>query len=93
MISPVLYHALTWQERKTLREQYITHQNGNCLYCGESLSKNPPSRITDKLIDWSYFPPNFLKYPVHLQHNHITDMTEGAVHAYCNAVMWQYENQ
>jgi hypothetical protein len=39
------------------------------------------------------FPPNFLKYPVHLQHNHDTDMTEGAVHARCNAVMWQYHGR
>lgn len=31
-----------------------------------------------------------LRYPVHLQHNHDTGMTEGAVHARCNAVMWQY---
>ena len=42
---------------------------------------------------WDLFPPNFLKYKVHLQHNHSTGMTEGAVHALCNAVMWQYEGR
>ncbi len=47
--------------------------------------------ITDKKINWKLFPENFLKYPIHLQHNHDTGMTEGAVHNYCNAVMWQYE--
>lgn len=25
--------------------------------------------------------------------DHKTGMTEGAVHNYCNAVMWQYENR
>jgi len=30
---------------------------------------------------------------MHLHHNHETDMTEGAVHAYCNAVLWQYEGK
>lgn len=36
---------------------------------------------------------NFLQHPIHLQHNHTTGMTEGAVHNYCNAVMWQYEHR
>jgi hypothetical protein len=30
---------------------------------------------------------------IHLQHCHKTNMTEGAVHAYCNAVLWQYEGK
>ena len=34
-----------------------------------------------------------LAHPIHLQHNHSTDMTEGAVHAYCNCVLWQYEGR
>ena len=49
--------------------------------------------ITNKYIDWDLFPENFLKAPIHLQHNHNTGMTEGAVHNYCNAVMWQYEHR
>ena len=85
------YSELTRAERRVVREQYIEAQGGTCFYCGEDLSKDPPERITGKPIDWKLFPPHFLKYPVHLQHNHTTDETEGAVHAYCNAVMWQYE--
>jgi len=87
------YSKLTLQERRTVREDYIKSQNGKCFYCKEDLSKDPPKRITGKIIDWDYFPANFLKYPVHLQHNHVTDETQGAVHAYCNAVMWQYEGK
>ena len=49
--------------------------------------------IKNKKINWKLFPPNFLKYPIHLQHCHKTGWTEGAVHAYCNAVMWQYEGR
>jgi hypothetical protein len=34
-----------------------------------------------------------LLHPVHLQHSHVTGLTEGAVHAFCNAVLWQYEGR
>ena len=57
------------------------------------LSEPAPKEILDKKIDWSLFPPNFLKYPVHLQHDNDTGMTEGAVHNYCNAVLWQYHGK
>jgi len=90
---PVNYTKIHWSERKSVREQYIREQKGVCMYCGKSLKEPPPTSITDKKIKWSLFPPNFLKYPIHLQHNHDTGMTEGAVHAYCNAVMWQYEGK
>ena len=93
MELPVNYTKLHWTERKKAREQYVREQDNKCIYCGDSLSLSAPTRITDKSIDWSFFPPNFLKYPIHLQHDHSTGMTEGAVHNYCNAVMWQYENR
>lgn len=89
-VAPLRYHALTPAQRKELRNAYVFAQNGMCMYCGEPLDKPAPKRITDKPINWLLFPENFLRHPVHLQHNHETDMTEGAVHAYCNAVMWQY---
>ena len=63
------------------------------MFCTESLSKPAPKHITDQKINWKLFPPNFLKAPIHLQHDHKTGMTEGAVHNYCNAVMWQYEGR
>jgi len=93
MKLPVNYDNLSFRERKEVREQYIKDQNNLCMYCGCSLSENAPQHITDKSIDWTLFPENFLKHPIHLQHNHDTGMTEGAVHNYCNAVLWQYEGR
>ena len=92
-VLPVDYTQLHWTERKVVREQYIEEQNNKCMYCGGNLSEQPPTHITNKRIDWDLFPDNFLKHPIHLQHCHETNMTEGAVHAYCNAVMWQYEGR
>jgi hypothetical protein len=90
---PVDYNTLKPWEKKTVREQYIIEQNNLCYYCNKPLNLPPPSSITNKPINWKLFPPNFLQYPIHLQHSHKTGMTEGAVHAYCNAVMWQYEGK
>ena len=92
-MKPVSYSSLAPYERKIIREQYIKEQGGVCFWCKHSLKEKPPKRITGMKIDWSLFPKNFLKYPVHLQHDHDTDLTEGAVHAYCNAVMWQYHGR
>jgi len=90
---PVDYTKLTSYKRRQVSEQYVEEQNGNCMFCKESLSENPPKEITNKSINLRLFPPGFLKNPIHLQHNHDTGMTEGAVHAYCNAVLWQYYNK
>ena len=90
---PVDYTKLSISEKRLVREQYIQEQHGRCMHCGGDLVLEPPKKITDKYINWKLFPPNFLKYPVHLQHNHDTGMTEGAVHAYCNAVLWQYHGR
>jgi hypothetical protein len=93
MIQPFDYTKLNWKERKELREAYVIEQKGLCFYCGCRLDRRPPKNILDKEIDWRLFPPNFREHPIHLQHNHYTKMTEGAVHSYCNAVMWQYEGK
>ena len=90
---PADYKSLHWKERIAVREGYIKLQKGKCFYCREDLSEKAPRYITEKEIDWSYFPENFLKYPIHLQHDHDSGLTEGAVHNYCNAVMWQYEGK
>lgn len=90
---PVNYNDLHYTERRLVRLQYIEEQLGKCYYCGEDLNNDPPKYITDKPINLKLFPPNFLQHPIHLQHNHKTGMTEGAVHCYCNAVMWQYEGR
>jgi len=95
MKLPTEYSKLDWRkgEKAHVRDLYVKQQKGLCYYCNKSLDEQPPIEITSRKIDWSLFPVNFLKYPIHLQHNHSTDMTEGAVHAYCNAVMWQYEGR
>jgi hypothetical protein len=93
MNLPTNYEKLSPRERKEVREEYVRRQKGRCMFCNELLINKPPAGITSKYIDWRLFPPNFLKWPVHLQHDHNTGMTEGAVHAYCNAYMWFYEGR
>lgn len=88
---PINYRKLTQSQRRDVRLQYIELQNNKCFYCGESLSQSCSQEVFCKPIDLKRFPPNFLAHPIHLQHCHKTGLTEGAVHAYCNAVMWQYE--
>lgn len=90
---PVDYTKLNYAERKAVRLQYIEQQKCLCFYCGHPLNEDAPPYIKNKKINWKLFPQNFLKYPIHLQHNHYTGMTEGAVHSYCNAVMWQYDGR
>tara|TARA_R110000772_G_scaffold23454_5_gene62744 strand:- start:1139 stop:1438 length:300 start_codon:yes stop_codon:yes gene_type:complete len=87
---PINYNNLHWTERKKVREQYVKEQNYKCFYCQQDLKADAPEDVRNLEINWQLFPPNFLKHPIHLQHNHDTGMTEGAVHGYCNAVLWQY---
>lgn len=92
MKLPVDYNKMTPRERKAVREEYMRLQENKCIYCGCLLSHAPAKDVRRLPIDWTRFPggESFLRFPVHLQHNHGTGMTEGAVHAYCNAVLWQY---
>jgi hypothetical protein len=92
-MQPRRYSLLTPQQRRELRERYVAAQRGICLYCNVPLSAQPPRRIADYPVDWTLFPAGFLNHPIHLQHCHKTDMTEGAVHAMCNAVMWVLEGR
>jgi len=87
---PVNYNELHYTEKRIVREQYIVEQDNKCFYCKYSLDKDPPIHITKNKINWDLFPLNFLNSPIHLQHCHKTGMTEGAVHMYCNAVLWEY---
>jgi len=90
---PVVYDELEWYQRSEVREQYVKEQENKCFYCDGSLDENAPEHIKEKKLNLDLFPPKFLSYPIHLQHDHDTGMTEGAVHSYCNAVMWQYEGR
>ena len=90
MNLPVNYDALTSRKKREVREEYVRLQDGKCVHCGEDLTGKPPSKITRMRVNRSLFPPNFFKWPVHLHHDHESGMTIGAVHNYCNAVLWQY---
>ena len=90
---PTDYDLLKPYQRRLVRNLYVDKQGGNCYWCKMPLNEIPSYEILSKTINWDLFPKGFLKYPVHLQHNHSTGMTEGAVHAYCNAVMWQYHGR
>ena len=93
MKLPINYSKATWVERKRARKLYINQQDGKCYYCGASLAEAPPSHILAKKITPSLYPESFFKYPIHLHHSHNTGLTIGAVHNYCNAVLWEYEKE
>ena len=92
-MKPLNYNMLTPTKRATVREQYIAEQDGKCFYCVNGLDEESSKVVRDFDVDPSLFPPGFLNHPIHLQHNHETGMTEGAVHAYCNAVLCQYHGK
>lgn len=90
---PVNYEHLTQPERAKVRAQYVERQGGKCSHCAYDLNGDPSPEIARKAINWQRFPPKFLKWPIHLHHSHKTGMTIGAVHARCNAVLWQYHGE
>lgn len=91
---PQYYPGLSSSSRRLVRQQYEREQKGMCSYCKMPLSEK--SRLNPNAIDWRAFPggeSGFLRYPVHLHHDHHTGMTIGAVHALCNAVLWQIHGE
>lgn len=90
MKLPANYNLLTWQERRAARNEYIRLQDGLCAHCESPLLGSPEERVATLPINKSLFPKNFFQWPVHLHHSHETGLTIGAVHCYCNAVLWQY---
>ena len=92
---PVYYPALTAKRRREVRDQYVALQGGCCSHCGSPLGASPAPHVASKQVNWSLFPggKSFLRYPIHLHHSHKSGMTLGAVHAYCNAVLWQYHGE
>lgn len=72
---------------------YIAKQGNKCYHCDSSLDESPPRNITKLQINKRLFPGGFFKHPIHLHHCHTSGMTLGAVHAVCNAVLWQYHGE
>lgn len=90
---PVDYRSLEWPERRDVRNEYVRRQRGFCYFCKSYLDGEPAADVKKKPINWRLFPRDFMKHPVHLHHSHDTGMTIGAVHNYCNAVLWQYHGE
>lgn len=90
---PVEYHRLSPRDKRAVRNQYIVKQSHKCFFCGESLNDDPPKHIKNASMNKRMFPKGMLNYPIHLQHDHRTGLTEGAVHAKCNAYWWEYKGR
>jgi len=90
---PVKYSELSPGERREVRIAYIKNQHNKCMYCHEKFTDSPPDGVLGKVIHAELFPKGFFDHPIHLHHNHDTDMTIGAVHAWCNAVLWEHEGE
>lgn len=91
MKLPRKYAELSLSDRRLVRNEYARAQAGLCWFCGFSLTTaKSPYELNGTEVNWDRFPPNFLKYSIHLHHDHNTGMTLGAVHAYCNAVSFDY---
>jgi len=90
---PARYAALSSAQRRAARELYVERQGGACCYCKRPLNGPPPIDVLVLPIHWYLFPSGFMDHPIHLHHDHLTGMTIGAAHAYCNAVLFQYEGE
>jgi hypothetical protein len=93
MNLPADYNSMDWKERRAVRFEYIKRQGGKCSHCGTALKDGPRDDVAAKPVKRRLFPPRFFEWPVHLHHCHKTGMTIGAVHAHCNAVLWQYHGE
>lgn len=87
---PIKYSETHWSIRRDVRNEYVRLQKGLCYHCGSDLGGPPSREVRSQPITRELFPPNFFKHPVHLHHDHDADLTIGAVHARCNAVLWEY---
>ena len=93
MELPVKYNDLTSENRWIVRNEYVRRQSGKCWHCNGDLTEKHKSYVREDKINRWLFPPKFFDWPVHLHHDHNTGMTIGAVHAHCNAVLWQYHGE
>jgi len=89
----VNYNEIHYTQKRAVREEYIKLQKGMCAHCGKPLNGKASEAVLRKPVDKKLFPQGFFKWPVHLHHNHGSGMTIGAIHNYCNAVLWQYHGE
>ncbi|MCF6330270.1 MAG: hypothetical protein L3I99_01825 [Sulfurimonas sp.] len=93
MKLPINYDKSHWTTRREARLQYISDQNNICIHCGSSLDRDPSEEVNKMKINKNLFPKGMFDYPIHLHHDRTTGMSIGAVHAKCNAVLWQYHGE
>lgn len=93
MELPCRYSTLNSKKRRAVREKYAELQDNACYYCGAPLSGPPREAIKNMKVHPKVYPIGFFKNPVHLHHCHTTDLTIGAVHAHCNAVIFEYHGE
>ncbi len=87
---PANYEKLEQWERRHVRQAYEAKQHNLCYHCQCALSGEPSFDVVEIEVSPDLFPSGFFDNPIHLHHNHDTGMTIGAVHAHCNAVMWEH---
>jgi hypothetical protein len=90
---PMKYDDIPVDRKYVVREMYVLEQKGLCYHCKCPLHQPPPDFVTDIPITRDLFPDNFFKSPMHLHHSHVTGMTLGVVHNYCNAVLWEHHGE
>jgi hypothetical protein len=98
MRGPIDYSSASAFERRIRREQYVADQGGRCWHCTFALDTDPPEDFREQWpiaaeLDRGVFPAGFLNYPVHLHHDHDSGQSIGAVHAYCNAILWVHHGE
>ena len=92
---PQRYRDLNGNQRRKLRDEYVEHFRGRCLYCGRQLDDKPSSvvRQAADAIEWNNMPggkEGFLSNPIHLHHDQITGLTLAPIDALCNAHSWEF---
>ena len=90
---PINYDTTHQSIRKLVREEYVRLQDGLCHFCKQPLDGPPLNSVKKLPVNKALFPKGFFNSPVHLHHDHNTHMTIGAIHSYCNAVLWCYYNE
>lgn len=92
-VEAILYSLTTPQSRRKKRLEYMRAQGGACLHCGHQLLTEQCGDSLKGAIDTFLFPEGMFDYPVHLHHCHESGWTIGAVHAHCNAILWQFHGE
>lgn len=90
---PARYATLTPHLRRLVRARYVREQGGQCYHCKAALTGPPSAEARARSVTPALYPKGFFDYPVHLHHCHKSGFTLGAVHAHCNAVLWEHHGE